>query len=80
MNNIICLNGWEMGNVLNMTALTKEQKKKNSEIKDKMFKELDEYDKESNIDDKEIKLDSRQRNPIISKYKKQISEIINEKG
>lgn len=63
-----------------MTALTKEQKKKNSEIKDKMFKELDEYDKESNIDDKEIKLDSRQRNPIISKYKKQISEIINEKG
>lgn len=60
-----------------MSDLTEEQKKKINEIKDKMFKELDEYDKESNIDDKEIKLDSGQGNPIISKYKNQISEIIN---
>ena len=66
-----------MRDMLNMKDLTEEQKKKINEIKDKMFNELDEYDKENDINDKEIKLDSGQGNPIISKYKKQISKIIN---
>lgn len=60
-----------------MKDLTEEQKKKINEIADKMFAELDKYDKENKTDDDENKLDSGQGNPIISKYKKQIEEIIN---
>ena len=58
-----------------MKELTIEQKKKINDIKEKMFKELEEYDKQQketgNV------LDGGQGNPIISKYKKQIKEIIN---
>lgn len=58
-----------------MKELTIEQKKKINDIKEKMFKELEEYDKQQketgNV------LDGGQGNPIISKYKKQIEKVIN---
>lgn len=57
-----------------MKDLTEEQKKEINEIKDRIFKELEEHDKERNMNDKEIKLDSGQGNSIISKYKEQIKK------
>lgn len=58
-----------------MKELTIEQKKKINDIKEKMFKELKEYDKQQK--ETEDVLDGGQGNPIISKYKKQIEKVIN---
>lgn len=58
-----------------MKDLTEEQKKKINDIKEKMFKELEEYDKQQK--ETENVLDGGQGNPIISKYKKQIEKVIN---
>lgn len=58
-----------------MKELTIEQKKKINDIKEKMFKELEEYDKQQK--ETENVLDGGQGNPIISKYKKQIENVIN---
>lgn len=57
-----------------MKELTIEQKKKINDIKEKMFKELKEYDKQQK--ETEDVLDGGQGNPIISKYKKQIEKVI----
>ena len=59
-----------------MKKLTIEQKKKIDNIKIQMFKELKQYD-DKQLNDFENILDAGQGNPIISKYKKQIKEIIN---
>lgn len=58
-----------------MKELTIEQKKKINDIKEKMFKELEEYDKQQK--ETENVLDGGQGNLIISKYKKQIEKVIN---
>lgn len=58
-----------------MKELTIEQKKKINDIKEKMFKELEEYDKQQK--ETENVLDGGQGNPIISKYKKKIEKVIN---
>lgn len=58
-----------------MKELTIEQKKKINDIKEKMFKELEKYDKQQK--ETENVLDGGQGNPIISKYKKQIEKVIN---
>lgn len=59
-----------------MKKLTIEQKKKIDNIKIQMFKELKQYD-DKQLNDFGNILDAGQGNPIISKYKKQIKEIIN---
>ncbi len=60
-----------------MKELTIEQRKKINNIKKQMFKELEEYDKQSKESNETNDiLDSGQGNPIISKYKKQIKEIV----
>ena len=64
-----------MRDMLTMKELTIEQKKKINDIKEKMFKELEEYDKQQK--ETENVLDGGQGNPIISKYKKQIENVIN---
>ena len=64
-----------MRDMLTMKELTIEQKKKINDIKEKMFKELEEYDKQQK--ETENVLDGGQGNPIISKYKKQIEKVIN---
>lgn len=64
-----------MRDMLTMKELTIEQKKKINDIKEKMFKELKEYDKQQK--ETENVLDGGQGNPIISKYKKQIEKVIN---
>lgn len=61
--------------MLTMKELTIEQKKKINDIKEKMFKELEEYEKQQK--ETENVLDGGQGNPIISKYKKQIEKVIN---
>lgn len=58
-----------------MKELTIEQKKKIDDIKEQMFKELEEYDKQKK--ETENILDCGQGNPVISKYKKQIEKVIN---
>lgn len=58
-----------------MKELTIEQKKKINDIKEQMFKDLEEYDKQKK--ETENVLDGGQGNPIISKYKKQIEKVIN---
>lgn len=58
-----------------MKELTIEQKKKINDIKEQMFKELEEYDKQKK--ETENILDCGQGNPVISKYKKQIEKVIN---
>ena len=58
-----------------MKELTIEQKKKINDIKEKMFKELEEYDKQQK--ETENVLDGGQGNPVISKYKKKIEKVIN---
>ena len=63
-----------MRDMLTMKELTIEQKKKINDIKEKMFKELKEYDKQQK--ETEDVLDGGQGNPIISKYKKQIEKVI----
>lgn len=60
-----------------MNYLTEEQKKKINEIADKTFAELEKNDQKNKAEDDGNKLDSGQGNSIISKYKKQIEEIIN---
>lgn len=64
-----------MRDMLTMKELTIEQKKKINDIKEKMLKELEEYDKQQK--ETENVLDGGQGNPIISKYKKQIEKVIN---
>lgn len=64
-----------MRDMLTMKELTIEQKKKINDIKEKMFKELEEYDKQQK--ETENVLDGGQGNPIILKYKKQIEKVIN---
>lgn len=64
-----------MRNMLTMKELTIEQKKKINDIKEQMFKDLEEYDKQKK--ETENVLDGGQGNPIISKYKKQIEKVIN---
>lgn len=64
-----------MRDMLTMKELTIEQKKKINDIKEKMFKELEEYDKQQK--ETENVLDGGQGNLIISKYKKQIEKVIN---
>lgn len=64
-----------MRDMLTMKELTIEQKKKIDDIKEQMFKELEEYDKQKK--ETENILDCGQGNPVISKYKKQIEKVIN---
>lgn len=64
-----------MRDMLTMKELTIEQKKKINDIKEQMFKDLEEYDKQKK--ETENVLDGGQGNPIISKYKKQIEKVIN---
>lgn len=64
-----------MRDMLTMKELTIEQKKKIDDIKEQMFKELEEYDKQKK--EAENILDCGQGNPVISKYKKKIEKVIN---
>lgn len=64
-----------MRDMLTMKELTIEQKKKIDDIKEQMFKELEEYDRQKK--EAENILDCGQGNPVISKYKKKIEKVIN---
>ncbi len=61
-----------------MERLTENQKKKINKIKQKMFNELEKFDKLESQNQKEISsmLDSGQGNPIISKYLKEMKKVI----